>query len=88
MLQRTQRLRKRRLRILAVALPALCLVMVALTVSMAGWTPAVAFSGIVVLALCAALLGAAWFASVGLYARQFNDAIDEGHPELAGRLHL
>lgn len=87
-LLRGQRARRRNLRILSVAVPLGCLVLTGLMVARAGLTPAVLIAGVAVLLMVALALAAAWFAAIGLYARQFNDAIDEGYPELLGRLHL
>lgn len=87
-LLRGQRARRRNLRILSVAVPLGCLVLTGLMIARAGLTPAVLIAGVAVLLMVALALAAAWFAAIGLYARQFNDAIDEGYPELLGRLHL
>ena len=38
--------------------------------------------------LVAIVLTLTWVLAIGLYAHQFNDADDEGYPELFGRYHL
>ena len=87
-LLRGQRARMRRLRVLRVALPLGCLVLGSMTASLAGWTAAVLVATAAILVMVTLLLLLAWYLAVGLYARQFNDAVDEGYPELLGRLHL
>lgn len=86
-LLRGQRARMKRLRVLMVALPLGCLALGSMTASLAGWTAAVLVATAAILVMVTLLL-LTWYLAVGLYSRQFNDAVDEGYPELLGRLHL
>lgn len=87
-LLRGQRARMRRLRVLMVVLPLGCLALGSMAASLAGWTAAVLVATAAILVMVTLLLLLTWYLAVGLYARQFNDPVDEGYPELLGRLHL
>lgn len=59
-----------------------------MTAYAAGPTPAVAFAALAVTALIAVCLAAAWVMAIGVYAGQFNRAVERGYPELSDRCRL
>lgn len=87
-LERGQRRRIRAFLIAACLVFAISVVLVAMTGSLTGLTPAFVFAAAAVLVLDVLCLVAVWVLGIALYAWQFNRAIDRGYPELAGRLHL
>ena len=88
MLARGQQLRRRNFLLAACLYAVIVVVLWGMTVAVGGLTPAILFAGIVLIAGGAVVLAAVWQLAIGLYARQFNDAVDEGYPELFGRYHL
>lgn len=88
MLARGQRLRKRNFALAAGLYMIIAVVLWGMTVSVGGLTPAILFAGAVLVGVGAVVLAVVWQLAIGIYARQFNDAVDEGYPELFGRYHL
>ncbi len=88
MLLRGQRTRRRALRRAAALALAIDIVLLLMTVVAAGPTPAVLFAGIVVTAIVLLCLACAWAAAIGVFACEYNRAVEEGYPELMGRLRL
>ena len=87
-LLRGQRARARRLRSAALLYIAIAVALLAMTCSKTGPTPAVGFAAVAVAAMGIVCFAVVWAAAIGVFAREFNRAIDEGYPELMGRLHL
>lgn len=87
-LLRGQRARAGRLRAAALLYIAIGAVLLAMTCSLAGPTPAVGFAAIAVVVMGAVCFAVVWAAAIGVFAHDFNRAVDEGYPELMGRLHL
>lgn len=87
-LARGQAARKRAFRLVSVFVIAVTLVLFGMTAQLTGPTPALAFTGGMLAVLVVGLLVVLWVLTIALYARQFNDAVDEGYPELLGRYHL
>lgn len=88
MLVRGQRLRKRNFALAAGLYMVIAIVLWAMTVAVGGLTSAILFAGAVLVGVGAVALAVVWQLAIGIYARQFNDAVDEGYPELFGRYHL
>lgn len=88
MLVRGQRLRKRNFALAAGLYMVIALALWAMTVAVGGLTPAILFAGAVLLVGGAVVLVVVWQLAIGIYARQFNDVVDEAYPELFGRYHL
>lgn len=87
-LARAHRARRRAFRRVTVFVAVLVAALLIMTGSLTGPTPALAFSAVALTILVAIVLTLTWVLAIGLYAHQFNDAVDEGYPELLGRYHL
>ena len=88
MLARGQRLRKRNFALAAGLYMIIAVVLWSMTVSIGGLTPAIFYAGAVLIGGGAVVLAVVWQLAIGIYARQFNDVVDEAYPELFGRYHL
>lgn len=88
MLVRGQRLRKRNFALAAGLYMVIAIVLWAMTVAVGGLTSVILFAGLALLGIGAVVFAVVWQLAIGIYARQFNDAVDEAYPELFGRYHL
>lgn len=88
MLARGQRLRKRNFMLAAGLYMIIAVVLWGMTVSVGGLTPAILFAGAALVGGGAVVLVVVWQLAIGMFARQFNDVVDEAYPEFFGRYHL
>lgn len=88
MLLRGQQARQRVLRRVAAFSLILDIALLLMTVFVAGPTPAVLFAGVVVTVIVLLCLACTWAVAIGVFAHQYNQAVEEGYPELLGRLRL
>lgn len=83
-----QRRRIRAFRVASCLVFAVTAALIAMTGYLAGPTTAFFFSAAAVIVLDIVCLAVVWVLGIALFAWQFNGAVDQGYPELAGRLHL
>ena len=86
MLVRGQRLRKRNFALAAGLYMVIAIVLWAMTVAVGGLASAILFAGLALLGIGAVVFAVVWQLAIGIYARQFNDAVDEAYPELLAAL--
>lgn len=87
-IERSHRGRVRAFRRVSILLAIISIVLLAMTVSLTGPTPAALAACIAVAIIDIVVLIAAWFLGIDIFRRQFNAALVEGHPEFASRHQL
>ena len=87
-IKRADRGRVRGFKRAAIITTVISVALLAMTVSITGFTGAAVAACVGILAVVCLALGATWFLSIALYRKQFNDALMEGYPEFASRHQL
>ena len=86
--ERNHRAKVRAYRRAAILVAAISVLLWGATAALAGLTPAVLFAGAAVAMLDAVALVCTWHLGIGIFRRQFNAALLEGHPAFASRHQL
>lgn len=87
-IERNHRAKVRAYRRVSIFVVAISVVLLAMTVSLTGPTPAALAACIAVSLLDIVVLICAWYLGIGIFRHQFNAALVEGHPEFASRHQL